>query len=83
MTSTDENIKENIVESLCNEKQVDGSDITVKVQGGIVELIGTVSSSQAREIIETCAGKVPQVRIINNYVAVVKEPPDDPLSHVA
>jgi len=65
--TTDETIKQDIIDELIWDSSVDANDVTVKVQGGIVELNGTVPTFAAKVAAETDAYLVSGViEVVNN-----------------
>jgi hypothetical protein len=69
-TRTDERIREDVCEGLCDSNDIDASDIHVDVGSGTVRLSGTVPSRAmkhyAEDIAESCSG----VRDIENSIRV-------------
>lgn len=83
MKNIDERIKKDIVDSLCNNDNFDASSIAVKVKNGIVELTGSVSNNDERELGRRIAKSIPQVGAVQNHIAIIREPIDDPKAHIA
>lgn len=71
MTRTNEQIKTNIVNRLFRDIRVDASDVLVKVDDGIVTLMGTVSTYAAKRAAFELAREVRGVRFVDNQLKVV------------
>jgi osmotically-inducible protein OsmY len=67
---SDERIKEDISERLMQSHQIDSSDVTVEVKGGMVTLEGTVPHRYMRHAIENIADSCLGVQDIDNRVRV-------------
>jgi hypothetical protein len=69
-TRTDERIREDVCEGLCDSDDIDAADITVAVGSGTVRLSGTVPNRamkhRAEDVAESCSG----VRDIENSIRV-------------
>jgi CBS domain-containing protein len=67
---SDERIHEDVCERLMGESGVDPSDVSVRVEGGLVTLTGTVPSRQMKYRIEELADRCPGVNEIDNRIRV-------------
>jgi hypothetical protein len=69
-TRSDQRIREDVCETLCDSDDIDAADINVDVSGGAVRLSGTVPSRamkhRAEDVAESCSG----VRDIENAIRV-------------
>ncbi len=69
-TRSDERIREDVCDRLCDDWRVDPSDVEVNVVNGEVTLTGTVDSRQARRHAEDLADQVSGVRHVQNNIRV-------------
>jgi osmotically-inducible protein OsmY len=69
-TRSDERIREDVCERLCEHGFVDASDIEVRVLSGEVTLLGAVRERQEKRIAEDVAQQIPGVRDVQNQLRV-------------
>jgi osmotically-inducible protein OsmY len=69
-TRSDERIREDVCDRLCEHGFVDASDIEVRVAGGEVTLVGFVRERNEKRIAEDAAEQVSGVREVNNQLRV-------------
>lgn len=69
---TDDKIREEILELLNNNADLDASEVEVHVEGGEVTLTGTVESRDARWLTEDLVTSVSGVREVYNQVKVAR-----------
>jgi osmotically-inducible protein OsmY len=69
-TRSDERIREDVCDRLCEHGFIDASDIDVRVANGEVTLQGSVSSRQEKRIAEDIAEQVSGVRQLHNELRV-------------
>ena len=72
-TRSDERIREDICDRLCEHGFVDASDIDVRVSGGEVTLLGTVRERQEKRLAEDVADRVSGVQQVRNELRVDRE----------
>lgn len=65
-TRSDDRIREDVCETLTADRDVDATDIEVKVDGGEVTLVGTVRSKHEKRCAEDCAEAVSGVLHVQN-----------------
>src|SRR5581483_8086700 len=69
-TRSDERIREDVCDRLCDDSRVDASDIEVNVSNGEVTLTGRVDSRDAKRFAEDLADDVSGVRNVQNNLRV-------------
>jgi osmotically-inducible protein OsmY len=69
---SDDKIREEILELLTNNADLDASEVEVHVEGGEVRLTGAVESRDARWLTEDLVNSVAGVREIYNQVKVAR-----------
>jgi osmotically-inducible protein OsmY len=70
---SDERIREDVCDRLCEHGFIDASDIEVRVNAGEVTLQGTVRERQQKRIAEDVAERVAGVREVHNNLRVDRE----------
>ena len=71
---SDDRIQEEICDCMTDDPRLDASDIEVQVRGGVVALIGTVSSRDQKRRAEDVAERVSGVKDVTNQLRVSREP---------
>jgi osmotically-inducible protein OsmY len=71
---SDERIREDVCEQLCNDDEVDASEMTVFVKAGEVLLEGFASDRYSKHRAESIAESVNGVREVINHLRVVRGP---------
>lgn len=69
-TRSDERIREDVCDRLCEHGFVDASDVEVRVASGEVTLLGSVPSRQEKRMAEDAAEQVSGVRQLHNELRV-------------
>ncbi|MBJ7574770.1 BON domain-containing protein [Luteimonas sp. MC1828] len=69
-TRTDERIREDVCEGLCDSDDINAADINVDVSGGAVRLSGTVPNRAMKHLAEDIAESCSGVRDIENSIRV-------------
>lgn len=69
-TRSDERIREDVCDRLCDDPTIDASDIEVKVAGGEVTLTGQVASRDERRRAEDCAEAISGIKHVQNNLRV-------------
>ena len=69
---TDDKIREEILELLTNNADLDAAEVEVHVEGGEVTLSGTVESRDARWLTEDLVTSVAGVREVYNQIKVAR-----------
>lgn len=67
---SDERIREDVCERMCENDELDASDIEIRVAGGEVTLLGTVRDRYDKRLAEDLAEQVSGVQDINNQLRV-------------
>jgi osmotically-inducible protein OsmY len=70
---SDERINEDVCDILCQNGELDASDIECKVKDGEVTLTGTVSDRNAKRMAEDIIENVSGVTEVNNQIRVKRE----------
>ncbi len=70
MKTLDEQIKKKIVDALCDDSRIDAAGIVIKVNNGIVEMIGCVASKNEKDFAEKVAREYGKVAQVKNFIAV-------------
>lgn len=69
--SSDDGLKELLMERLHEDPDIDDSDVTVIVQGGVITLEGTVDNPRTRSTIENVADQI-GIRSVQNNLRVLE-----------
>ena len=69
-TRSDERIREDVCDRLCEHGFIDASDVEVRVTGGEVTLLGTVRGRQEKRAAEDLADQVSGVKQVHNELRV-------------
>lgn len=69
---SDDRLYEEVCEALMKDRQVDASNIGVKVESGIVHLSGKVSSRQLKKQAESVVENLPGVRDVKNELTIIR-----------
>lgn len=76
---SDHLIKEDVCEALYRSTQVDASEIEVKVENGIVQLVGFVETREQKKLAEECTENLAGVEDVYNDLHIQKKGNDIPL----
>ena len=76
----DERIREEVNDVLCDDDQIDASEIIVSVENGEVSLSGTVSDRRAKRRAEDLVEEISGVTNVENRIRVGKTTPEEPIS---
>ena len=83
MIKGEEKIKKAIVEALCDDPDVDAAKISVRVDGSLVTLTGTVDSVKARQSAFDAASSIFETVEVKNFLVVNEKPKEDPRAHIS
>ena len=75
---SDERIREDVCDRMCEHGGLDASDIEVRVNNAEVTLVGTVRERQDKRLAEDLADQVSGVREVHNQIRVSQQPSADP-----
>lgn len=70
-------IRQRIVEALRRNADVDASQITVRVEGSVATLSGTVGTTFQRDVAERAAANSSGIAFVDNRIAVEPDGPDE------
>lgn len=70
---SDERVFEDVCEALTQQDAVDASDITVKVDAGMVTLDGSVATAHMKELAEEAIVDLPGVKSVRNMLRAMNK----------